>query len=85
MKIEIFAARGCKQCAAAQDALHAVAKTIAPQANWRLVNVLEELEYAVELGVMNLPSVVIDGTLVFNSLPSANQLRKELERRKAAA
>ena len=85
MNIEVFAARGCKQCASAQDELRAVAATIAPHVIWRLVNILEELDYAVELGVLNLPSVVIDGTLVFNYLPSANQLKKELGRRKAAA
>ena len=85
MNIEVFAARGCKQCATAQDELRAVAAAIAPEATWRLVNVLEEIEYAVELGVFNLPSVVIDGTLVFTALPTANQLKKELERRTATA
>ena len=82
MKIEVFAAKGCKQCATAQDELRSIAAMVAPSSEWRLVNVLEELDYAVEVGVLNLPSLAIDGELVFTSLPSASQLKKELERRK---
>ena len=81
MKIEVFAAKGCKQCATAQDELRSIAAMVAPSSEWRLVNVLEELDYAVEVGVLNLPSLAIDGELVFTSLPSASQLKKELERR----
>lgn len=47
---------------------------------WRDVNILEELDYAVELGVMSVPVIVINGTLVFTSLPSAAALLAELEK-----
>jgi thioredoxin 1 len=47
------------------------------------VNVLDELDYAVELGVLTPPSMAIDGELVFAKLPSAAQLREELARRLA--
>jgi hypothetical protein len=41
---------------------------------WRELNVLDDLDYAVELGVMTLPSIVIDGELVFTSTPTVVQL-----------
>ena len=48
---------------------------------WRKVNVLEELDYAVELGVLSLPAMAIDGELVFRSHISAGRLRHALDRR----
>jgi thioredoxin 1 len=48
---------------------------------WREVNVLEELDHAVEVGVLTTPAIAIDGVLVFAGLPRAAQLRGELERR----
>ncbi len=52
---------------------------------WRDVNVLDELDYAVELGVLTLPSIVIDGELVFSSLSTPHQLREALNRREGRA
>lgn len=49
--------------------------------SWRDVNLLDELDYAVALGVLTPPSLAIDGELVFAKLPSAAQLREALVRR----
>lgn len=43
----------------------------------------EKLDYAVELGVLTLPSIVIDGELVFTSMPSPEQWRAALKQRTA--
>jgi len=40
----------------------------------REVNPVDELDYTVELSVLTLPAVAIDGKLVFTSLPTAEQL-----------
>ena len=80
MKIEIFAASGCKSCAAAGDALKNVAATVSSNVAWRMVNVLDELDYAVDLGVLSLPSVAVDGELLFTSLPSPARFREVLEK-----
>jgi thioredoxin 1 len=48
---------------------------------WRELNVVEEIEYAVELGVLSPPSIAIDGELVFPTLPTANTLKEALMRR----
>ncbi len=48
---------------------------------WREVNVVEELDYAVKLGVLSMPSIAIDGELVFRSQPSRKKLRAALKMR----
>lgn len=85
MNIEIFSSPGCGKCGHAKDVLVDLAKEIAAnQITWREVNILEEIDYAVELGVMTTPSIAIDGELIFAGLPSVKKLRIELEQRLAA-
>lgn len=81
MKVELFHAPGCSKCAAAREDLKATAIAAGPDVEWREVNVLDEMEYAVERGVLALPAMVIDGELVFSALPSPQQLRAALLRR----
>ena len=45
------------------------------------MNVLDEIDYAVELGVLILPAIAIDGEVVFASLPTSQQLEQELIKR----
>ena len=81
MKVELFHAPGCDRCAAAGAALETAARKVIPDLDWREVDVLSELEYAVELGVLTLPAVVIDRELAFANLPTAEQLAAELRAR----
>ncbi len=83
MKIELFYAPGCDKCVETKADLRAAAEDTAVGVQWREINVLESLDYAVELGVLTLPALAIDGALVFASLPTPEQLRKELQRRVA--
>jgi thioredoxin 1 len=85
MKVELFHAPGCAQCATAEASLKTAALQAVADLSWREVNVLEELDYAVELGVLTLPAVVIDRELVFSSLPTPRQLREALVKRAQAA
>lgn len=43
----------------------AAAMQVALDVAWRGINVLDELDYTIELGVLTLPAVVIDGKLCF--------------------
>ncbi len=80
--IEIFSSPGCSKCSHAKDVLRKLAdETGGNKIQWREVNILEDLDYAVSLGVMTTPSIVIDGELIFSSLPSAKKLRAELDSR----
>lgn len=89
IKVEVFSAPGCAKCAATREALRSMAESVGKGSiTWRDLNVLEEMDYAVELGVMTPPSLAIDGELVFPALPTPEKLRDELLKRlkgKAAA
>ncbi len=80
MKIELFYTPGCAKCAVATTALKAAAEAV-PGVEWREVNVLDDLDHAVNLGVLTLPALAVDGELVFTALPTAEQLVAELSRR----
>ncbi|MBB4517469.1 thioredoxin family protein [Paraburkholderia fungorum] len=82
IKVEVFSTPGCSHCDRARDSLKAIAQAFGEdRVTWREVNLLNELDYAVELGVLTPPSLAINGELVFARLPSAAQLRDELARR----
>ena len=81
MKVELFYTPGCEKCADNKDELRAVATELVPDLVWRELNVLDELNYAVEVGVVTLPSIAIDGEVLFSSLPTCRQLRRELIKR----
>ena len=80
--LEVFAAPGCAKCAQTRQALKSVAEELDNERFvWREVNLLQEMDRAVELGVMSPPSLAIDGELVFPALPTPARLRAELARR----
>lgn len=78
MKVEMFYTPGCSECTAAHARLRTAAQEAVENLEWRELNVLDELDYAVELGVLTLPSVAVDGKLVFTSMPTVAQLRTAL-------
>ena len=81
MKVELIYTPGCDQCLIARADLRSAAEAVVGGVEWREINVLEALDYAVELGVLTLPALAIDGVLVFAALPTPAQLREELLRR----
>ena len=81
MKVELFYTPGCEKCADNKDKLRTVATELVPDLVWRELNVLDEVDYAVEVGVITLPSIAIDGEVPFSSLPTVRQLRRELIKR----
>ena len=74
MKVDVLHAAGCAQCQREISALHAAAKAADPGVEWRELDIVQAIDYAVELGVFKPPAVAIDGELVFPSLPSADAL-----------
>ena len=82
IQVEVFSSPGCGKCGHAKDVLRELVEEIGgAKIDWREVNILDELDHAVALGVMSTPSIAINGELVFTSLPSAKNLRTELEKR----
>jgi hypothetical protein len=81
MKIELFYTPGCEKCADGKEALKTMAAQLVPDVVWRELNAIDELDYAVELGILTLPAMAVDGELVFSVLPTPRQLRRELTKR----
>ena len=81
INVEVFSSPGCGKCGHAKDVLKKIADEMGEgQIEWREVNILNEMDYAVEIGVLSTPSIAINGDLIFTSLPSAKKLRAELEK-----
>ena len=77
--IELISSSGCKRCAEAREELQAAAAEVAGDTlQWRDVNVLDHLDYAVSLGVLTLPAIAVNGKLVFTSLPTPQRLKAEI-------
>ncbi len=82
IKVEVFSSPGCSKCGHAKEALRKLVDELGgDKIDWREVNILDELDYAVELGVLSTPAIVIDGELLFSGLPSVRKLRAALESR----
>lgn len=80
IKVEVFSSPGCGKCGQAKEALREIAQEIGGnRIEWREVDVLAEMDYAVSLGVLSTPAIAINGKLVFTALPSAKKLRTALE------
>ena len=82
MKVELFCSPGGSACWDRQAELRAAAQAAIKDLEWRDINVLDSVDHAVELGVMALPAIAIDGEVVFTSMPTVVQLRKALIERK---
>jgi len=78
MKVELFYSPGCSACLDRQAELRTAAREAIKDVEWREINVLHSLDHAVELGVITLPSIAIDGEVIFTSMPTAVQFRKAL-------
>lgn len=80
LKVEVFSSPGCTRCGQAKDMLRKVAEEIGGgRLTWREVSVVDELDYAVKLGVLSTPAIAVNGRLMFTALPSAKKLRQTLE------
>ena len=82
IKIEIFVLPGCTRCSTGLDTLKEIAESFGPDVfAWEECNLLENIDSAVQLGILSTPAIAIDGKLAFISLPSPQQLQSELTKR----
>lgn len=82
LNVEVFSSPGCAKCGRAKDVLKKVVKEMGGgRVKWREVNVLDEMDYAVQLGVLTTPAIAVNGELLFTSLPSEKTLRLVLGQR----
>jgi len=77
--IEVFSAPGCSSCGQAKAVIRKLVEQMGDdRMQWREVDVIAELDYAVELGILSTPAIAINGKLVFTGLPSEKKLHAEL-------
>lgn len=80
--VEVLTASGCSRCQKAKDLAKKVIAELPDTAiQYREINVVEEIDYAVALGVLSTPTIAINGELVFPALPSASKLRQAILQR----
>lgn len=84
MRIDVLQASGCANCRREVAALRAAAQAVDPALQWRELDILQAIDYAVALGVLRPPAVAIDGELVFASLPGADALTAAMRSRLGA-
>src|SRR5260370_33543211 len=75
MKVEVFHAPGCPACVGARADLQSAARQAVRDLGWHEVNAAGDLDRAVGLCVLTLPSIGLDGELVFSSMADAMQVR----------
>jgi len=79
VNIEVFSAPGCSSCGRAKAVIRKLVEQMGDnRLQWREVDVVAELDYAVELGILSTPAIAINGELVFTGLPSEKKLHAEL-------
>ncbi|SDD66186.1 thioredoxin family protein [Kordiimonas lacus] len=77
--VELLTASGCNRCRQTRDRIRfVVADWPEGSFDYREVNVVEEIDYAVKLEVLSTPSVAIDGVLAFTGPPSEKKLHQAL-------
>ena len=68
--------RSCNKCGRSAALLESLHHELGSESfDWRRVDVVAELDYAVEMGVRATPGIAIDGRLVFTAQPSREKLR----------
>lgn len=77
--VEVLTASGCGRC----QKIKSLAKEVIADLNdsrvcYREINVVDEIDYAVRLGVLSTPAIALDGELVFPAPPSKARLRRAI-------
>lgn len=78
--IEVFTSSVCSNCQRASRVVEQLLEEAGfANVTWREVDVVEEIDHTVALGVLATPAIAIGGKLVFTALPSKQQLRKAVQ------
>jgi len=82
MQVELFYSPYCPRCRKARAQVRSLtAQWPAERLQFRELDVLQELDRAVTLGVLQTPALAIDGRLIAAPLPSARALERLLRER----
>ncbi len=77
--VEVFISNFCEKCSNAMFMVEQeTARIDTTRFDVLTVDVIEQIDHAVALGVLATPAIAIDGKLVFTGLPTPQTLRTEL-------
>jgi len=73
--VELFSASHCSRCVKAKEQVQALVAEINKENDtaeliYREVDIVENIDYCVQLGVIGTPSIAINSVLTFNQIPS---------------
>lgn len=82
--VEVLMASGCSRC----QRLKALAREVIAgfddkYVQYREIDVVEEIDYAVRLGVTTTPAIALNGKLIFPAMPSKTRLYQAIQLRLA--
>jgi len=81
LKIELFSSTFCDRCEKVKQRIKEMLDQINDDAIiYRELDVLEHLDYAVSLGVLTTPTIVINGELALTGMPPIKNLKDELNK-----
>ena len=76
VKVELFTADFCSRCRSAKTALLGAIEDLGRERfELRLLDVVEEIDHAVALGVRATPAIAVDGELVHPARPTVDRFR----------
>ncbi len=76
VKVELFTAGFCSRCRSARTALVRAIEDLGQERfELRLLDVVEEIDHAVEVGVRATPAIAVDGELVHPARPTVDKFR----------
>ena len=79
IEVELFTSNVCSRCVQAKTLLRELIDELGDeQFELRFVDVVENLDHAVALGVLATPSLAVNGELICPSLPGKRKLRELL-------
>lgn len=77
--VEVLTASGCGRCQQARTlAQEVIAELGDGRIRYHEINVVDEIDYAVSLGVMSTPAIALNSELVFAAPPSKTKLRQAI-------
>ncbi|VAW73801.1 hypothetical protein MNBD_GAMMA15-308 [hydrothermal vent metagenome] len=81
INIEVFTISGCGRCSQAATLMDEICAELgSDQIQWQAVDVVENIDRAVELGVLATPAIAVNNLLAFTGMPSKSALLKEIKR-----
>ena len=82
LKVELFTSPGCNRCQGAKDMVQKVVEEIGEgKITYQEIDIVAEIDYAVQLGVFSASAIAVNGELLFAAVPSEKKLRKALQAR----